>query len=129
MYVRWKKRESRARRGYVETVQNPDPPVILTAMAVESVRVDGKPRQRIVAYLGTIWERNIEHVWRRHYFWEAADKALNAMPQPHRSKIEAELLAKVKRPTEAEFEVFRLESEALTRAIRAAFKGDDSGPK
>jgi hypothetical protein len=46
------------------------------AVLVESHRVDGKPRQRFVAYLGSIDDRNINWLWARRQFWYHANKAL-----------------------------------------------------
>src|SRR5215471_963005 len=41
------------------------------AMLVESVRVDGQPRQRHVAWLGSITESQIDIVHQRRYFWDS----------------------------------------------------------
>ena len=62
MYVRWKKRE-RSRRGW-----HTEPPQLLTAVLVESRRVDGKPRQRTVAYLGSIRSDYLDDATFRFYF-------------------------------------------------------------
>ena len=49
MFLRWQMRKSVASR------HRESPPVRPVALLVESVRIDGKPRQRHVAYLFSIW--------------------------------------------------------------------------
>ena len=61
IYVRWKKRRQ-TRLGWVENAKGllckkpglPKDSYALTATIVESKRINGVPRQRFVAYLGTI---------------------------------------------------------------------------
>ena len=48
------------------------------AILIENVRVDGKPTQRHIAYLGGITERNIAHEKPAHriYFWNGVEQKL-----------------------------------------------------
>ena len=48
------------------------------AILIENVRVDGKPTQRRIAYLGGITERNIAHEKPAHriYFWNGVEQKL-----------------------------------------------------
>jgi hypothetical protein len=54
MFLRWKRRRlKRYRRGCQAGEE------ILSAVIVESRRVDGQPRQRVVRYIGSIRESDI----------------------------------------------------------------------
>jgi hypothetical protein len=41
-------------------------------MVVKSVRVDGKPRQKVLLYLGTIRQKEVHDPHRRHEFMQEA---------------------------------------------------------
>jgi hypothetical protein len=66
MFVRWQGRE---RWCYRSTFGGTDD-VNWSAILAESVRVDGKPRQRHVAYLGGITESAMRIMHQRRYFWD-----------------------------------------------------------
>jgi hypothetical protein len=76
------------------------------AQLVRSEKREGKPRQKILAYLGCCreicaspdCEWGLEH---RHAFWVTAEAALDrlALDAATRSKIETALAARVARPT------------------------------
>src|SRR4051794_35317314 len=72
MYVRWKKR-MRSRR------HRPTGEHMLTAILVESRRVDGKPRQHILAYLGTISERYTAAYYHQLDFWTSANLHIDSL--------------------------------------------------
>lgn len=95
MFVRWKRRaKSRRKRLTGETA--------LSAYLVSSERVEGKPRQRVVAYLGSIRENATHYVGHQMGFWEAAAPTLDRLeldPET-RSAVEASLTRKVPKPTE-----------------------------
>jgi hypothetical protein len=98
MYVRWKRRPLKKSNSY-----DPDPQQ-LTAYLVESRRVDGKPRQRTVAYLGSIRERFLSEPGRRRWFWREIAPRLDALALPHieREAIETTVARIVARLTEDE---------------------------
>ena len=72
-----------------------------TAVVVESVLVDGNPRQRQVALLASITESGIEIVHHRRYFWDAVHERLdqlgNRLSTDDRRRIEAAITHKVPR--------------------------------
>ena len=71
MYVSWQRRR-RVRRGKSSP--------LLTAVLVESRRVDGEPRQRVIAYLGGIREAYVDEREREHRaFWRGVDDRLDAL--------------------------------------------------
>lgn len=94
MFVRWKSRaKSRRRRATGHHS--------LTAVLVESRRVDGKPRQQIISYLGTI---DSEHTTAHFHcvdFWASVTRHLGALnlPEYQRLRIEKSLAERVAKPT------------------------------
>ncbi len=101
MYVRWQSR-GRVRR------RKSSP--LLTAVLVESRRVNGSPRQRVVAYLGGIREAYVDERERAHRaFWRGVDDRLDELeldPET-RARVEASVESRVRRVTpenQAEFD-------------------------
>ena len=103
-YVRWqrKKRVDHWKLG-----------PLLCAVLVESRRVDGEPRQRTVAYLGSIRESFIDEGEMAHRaLWQHADERLDelALDPEARAKVEAAVDSRVRRVTpenQAEFDAAR----------------------
>jgi hypothetical protein len=101
MFIRWQKRE---RWGWG---RNKPVDVHWGAVLIQAVRVDGKPRQRHVAYLGSFTERGIESVHQRGWFWDRVtarlDAPSNRLTDEDRNRIITELAAKVLVPTRQEY--------------------------
>jgi hypothetical protein len=132
MFVRWQSRTRRTPgngsyglafdRGdgvklrFIENTKKLD--VHHAANLIRSVRVDGKPRQEHVAYLGSFLESESSpfiHFWDRV---ESKLKALGKVISPtERRKIELELAKRVKRPTAAQRHKHHQEKTALIKAI------------
>ena len=91
MFVRWK------RRPMVGIGQT-----LLIASLVRSVRIDGKPRQRVVAYLGSISEYHAQLPWCQRYFWKQVESRLSRVADTDREKVERSILAVIPRPTAEE---------------------------
>lgn len=131
MYVRWQSRKRQSpdfgsweaalqdKRG--NTVYNERGTAVVTrkradgsiaqdvrwsAIVVENVRVDGKPRQQHVAWLASITESASEIIPQRRYFWDAVHAGLdqlgNRLPVDDRRRIEAAIARKVPRLSRAE---------------------------
>jgi hypothetical protein len=69
------------------------------AVLVEAIRVDGRPRQRVVAYLAS-WAKQYDYrmnSYRRERFWRQARRALDklSLPPDARARIEARLAERV----------------------------------
>jgi hypothetical protein len=116
--------------------------VLRAAVLVESLRVDGQPCQRTVAYLGAIdmvwvdptagaWKpmdpsdvagyaRNA--AWERRSFWRqvrrrlAHQQALGLFTAAQRAAFEAQIAAVVPRPPRAELEATEAESAVILAA-------------
>jgi hypothetical protein len=92
---------------------------LLAAVLVQSERRDGKPRQKIVAYLGFVREEHArEKVWARKMFWDEARRRLDALGlgPAERQKVEAALGARVPRPTAEEVEE---DNRAIARLLQS----------
>lgn len=116
MYVKWQRRPRRTMGG------SP----LLMAVLVESHRVDGKPRQRVVAYLAGIRERFVGEREDKHdKFWRSVDAHLDALglDAETRARIEASVakgVARVTTDNRVEFEA----AEASIASARASAAAD-----
>jgi hypothetical protein len=106
----------------------------LVAVIVASRRVDGRPRQHLIRYVGSIDGADVHQLSARRRFWERAAIVLEEFDQEQRKRFERALEAKVRRPTaeevaaaspaaaRARFDAFRA-ARAAQRSIEA------QGPK
>ena len=84
---------------------------------VEAVRFNGKPRQRHIAYLGSISQSaiDLDTANQRGYFWnevlEKLDQLDNQILPEDRAKIEAKIAERVPRLTEEEKRVGRIAAQ------------------
>jgi hypothetical protein len=96
------------------------------AILAESVRVDGRPRQRHVAFLGSFLDRSDFGPRSRVWFWDNVNARLDRLgsrlsPQD-RKKVEEAIARKVKRPTPEEIE-WCAELDAKVQALEPIFTG------
>lgn len=114
MFVRWQLYRSQARDNRLR--RDNDKRARLKAILVESVRIDGKPCQRHIAFLGSI---SIDGSDRRRFWYQVMshlDRLSNRVPLPERERIIAAIAKKVGLPlTPAELEQFRQDREELMR--------------
>jgi hypothetical protein len=79
----------------------------LSAMLVESKRVNGKPRQRHIGYLGGITVTQIDDLPSRCVFWNAVtaafDRLGNQVTPIDRQRFEAAIGARVPRPSAKDY--------------------------
>jgi len=119
MYVRWKryarKGEKRYERGVGFVAEGR---TLWTVVLVESQRIGGKPRQRVVRYLGAMSDHQLCYPARRLDFWRSVERHLDdlGITGDDRGRIEARLAGVVPRPTADELassaaEVGRLNHE------------------
>ncbi len=116
MYVRWKKRlRKRASQG--------EPSYLLSAALTESHRVNGKPRQRTIAYLGSIRNECIDLPFclPRRDFWQRVTTRLDALDlsASERATIEDVLGRVVPRPSEEEIAAAEVEFAQYRQTLRA----------
>ena len=111
MFVRWQTRERRNRA--FGGGKGPD--LHWSALLVESQRIDGKPVQRHVAYLGGIAESAIELAAQRAFFWKGVTQQLDrlAVSEDDRARIEVAVEAKVPRLTRREYNEWLIRRDEL----------------
>lgn len=120
MYVRWNRRKRTKKIAWV--MKEGD---YLYAVLVESIRIDGKPRQRTIAYLGGVGENN-PGVYGRMRFWEQCERKLASLNLDAAvlEKIVTSLKTRVQKPSQDEFDAWhKARAEELKRyedRIRAA---------
>ncbi len=109
MFVRWKRRES----SYKQTSaygrdMAADRGATISAVLVESIRVEGKPRQKFICHLAKLRERKRDYESTPFIFWRDAIGKLDSLPldEDVRKKIEVQLAAKIPRPSDAEMTEF-----------------------
>ncbi len=128
MYLRWQYRIPRRRTALGRAIEAakfrpPKRQPALVAVVVESRRLDGKPRQRLVAYLGSIRRDEIHRVGGRHKFWTRVDERLAGFPPEDRERLAAAVEVLVARPTTEEIADLTKPTEEMVRraaAIEAA---------
>ena len=130
MFVRWKRRASQwgrqcsRRRPFREAFGEEERAArgaSLDAVLVKSERTEGKVKQRFVAHLATVKERNIPRPCIRACFWREVGARLDGLgiEGAERERIEAKLAEKVNRPTEAEQAEAKATSQATHERIMA----------
>jgi hypothetical protein len=126
MYVRW--RRVTQRRQHVERCSW-NMPAAAHVLLVESVSVDGKPRQRHVAYLGVFHNHSEQDVNYRAWWWHRMSAKLDALgkriPPDQRPHIEAILAEKVRPVTAEEVTALDLTHQAEIRALLGQPRGCD----
>jgi hypothetical protein len=138
MFVRWqtyKPQDSMVpRRRYGESPR-------LSAILLESVRVDGKPRHRHIAFLGSLDLFPADHHDAEHNpsraigFWRRVmrrlDKLHNRITSAERESIVAAIAKKIghQPPTEAEMEKHKRAGEEWRAGFVEAFGDKSEGPQ
>jgi hypothetical protein len=104
MFIRWIERPSKT-PGYDATA--------LSVILAETKRIDGKPRQRHIAYLGGITDEQIKCPDSRCYFWDsvtaAFDRLGNQVMPSDRQRFEAAIAERVPCPSSEEHKVVERE--------------------
>jgi hypothetical protein len=123
MFVRWQTYRSQALWPW--HAESNDKRARLKAILVESVRVEGKPRQKHIAFLGSIATGDSVDGWAGRRFWRDVTMKLkrlgNRISPADLERIVAAIVAKVggRSPTEAELERWERESEAILGSLSA----------
>ena len=106
MFVRWQKYRSKAQSRRLRAFRKKHGQHRLRAVLVESVRIDGKPHQRYLAYLGSVQADRRD----RPRFWYNVTRKLDQcrLSREQRKQITSAIAKKVggKVPTKAELKKF-----------------------
>ena len=119
MFVRWNRRK----RSGMMPGWKPKADAVY-AVLVESIRINGKPRQRTIKYLGYIVTDRINSPFPAKEFWASAEKGLSELDlSPEvRDKIIADLKKVVPIPTKKDVEKARKEAEKLMSEFKMMLK-------
>jgi len=119
MFIRWHKRQRQPQSGKKTDVH-------WGAALTETTRIDGKPRQRHVAYLGSFTEHGIKSMHQRCLFWDRVNERLqavsNRLTEEQRNRIVAEIASRVPVPTRAEHAQCHGENPATLEQLRTVLK-------
>jgi hypothetical protein len=112
MYIRWQKRTRRTPWHYRADVKDD---VHHCAILVESVRVNGKPSQRHVAYVVGFTDTQAQVLAQRCHCWNKIKDVFDrvAISRQDRRRLETQIAAKLPRPTRREWSQFKREQQAL----------------
>jgi hypothetical protein len=124
MFVRWQHRKKTRPMFFGRGRTHDGGDVRWTAILAESVRIDGKPRQRHIAYLGGYYEN--DGIGDREEFWKTVTAHLDrlGLSPAERKKIEADIARKIPRPTKRQL----ADAERRANKLRATF-ADKIGSK
>ena len=106
MFVRWQEYKSQAKSRRLRAFRKKHGQHRLRAMLVETVRIDGKPHQRYLAYLGSVQADRRD----RPRFWYDVTRKLDQcrLPREERNRIKSAIAKKIggKVPTKAALKKF-----------------------
>jgi hypothetical protein len=117
MYVRWQLYRSQSRNLWQR--EHNDKRARLKAILVESVRVDGTPVQKHIAFLGST---RVDRVDRRRFWYDvmaALDRLHNRVSRQERRQISQAIARKLgsRVPTKAELRAFERERAELLKSL------------
>lgn len=119
MFIRWKRRKKAASKPLRRPRRYSEAGDSLYCVLVESQRIDGVPRQKVICYLGSLNEGDREKMWLRIDFWDRVRPKLdqlNLLPR-ERAKIEQSISLVVAPASAEEVAVFEKEAEAWLRGL------------
>ena len=93
MFVRWQEYKSRAKSRRLRAFRKKHGPHRLRAILVETVRIDGKPHQRYLAYLGSVQADRRD----RPRFWYDVTRKLDQcrLSREERNRIKSAIAKKI----------------------------------
>ena len=121
MFIRWKRRPKAPTKPRRRPRFRSDKGDSLYCVVVESQRVDGKPRQKVVMYLGSLDEKDREKMWQRVDFWDLVGPKLDSLQltKRQRTRIEESISVVVARVSDEEAAAFRLERARDLKELEA----------
>jgi hypothetical protein len=128
MFICWQSRKRGIYFSYWGRKEDPHSDVHWNAALIESVRVNGKPRQKHIANLCSFTEHQIKHPAQQLYTWEHAIKALDGLGKritpEQRRQVEAALAERLGRskPTNREIAAQHKAAAAGLKAIEGKLK-------
>jgi hypothetical protein len=129
MFVRWNRRRRKSywhwsspERDHAARRRIIIPRFLLSAVLVRCERRGGAPRQKIVAYLGSIREDKTEDLFARRRFWYCATSRLDGLglEPAEREKVQAALSSRVAPLTTGEEQEVQRQYAALLLLVRGS---------
>jgi len=119
MFVRWKRRQKAKTRPGRKLRRRSDAGDSLYCVVVESQRINGSPRQKVVCYLGSVDDAHRDKLWARVDFWDAAIPKLDRLPltRREREQIFKAIDCVVARVPDDEATAFRKEREEYFQVL------------
>jgi hypothetical protein len=111
VFVRWKRRKKAATKPGRRPRRRSDAGDSLYCVLIESRRIEGKPRQKVVCYLGSVDEKHLDKTWLRVDFWDVIKPKLDrlALTRKQRQRIEDSIQRIVPRVSEEQEIQFKQE--------------------
>ena len=124
MFVRWKRRKKAVTKRWRRPRRRSDAGDSLYCVLVESRRVNGTPRQKVLCYLGSLDEGDREKLWLRVDFWDAVSAKLDRLQltRRERAKIEESIGFVVLRVPDEEASAFKREREEYWEKTAQLFR-------
>ena len=119
MFIRWKRRKKAASSPLRRPRRGSEAGDSLYCVLVESQRINGVPRQKVICYLASLNEGDREKMWLRIDFWDRVRPVLiklNLLPR-ERAKIEQSISLLVAPASAEEVAGFEKEAEAWLRGL------------
>lgn len=119
MFIRWKRRKKAPTKPWRRPRRRSDAGDSLYCVLVESQRINGSPRQKVICYLGSLDEGDREKLWLRVDFWDGVHAKLdqlNLFPR-ERAKIEQSIGVVVEQVPAEEAAAFKREWDAWWRGL------------
>jgi hypothetical protein len=104
MFIRWKRRKKAATKPSRWPRTRSESGDSLYCILVESQRINGSPRQKVICYLGSVDDGDREKLWLRVDFWDKVVRKLDGLQLTprDREKIEKSIGRMVSRVPERE---------------------------
>lgn len=124
MFIRWKRRKKAATKPWRQPRRRSDAGDSLYCVLVESQRVNGSPRQKVICYLGSLDEGDREKLWLRVDFWDLVSAKLDKLEltSRERTKIEKAIDLVVSRVPEDEVAAFKKERKEYWEITARLFR-------
>jgi hypothetical protein len=90
MFIRWKRRKKAVTKPGRRPRRRSLAGDSLYCVLVESQRVNGAPRQKVICYLGSFDEGDRDKLWLRVDFWDFVSAKLDRLPLARRERARIE---------------------------------------
>jgi hypothetical protein len=124
MFIRWKRRKKTSTKFWRGSRKLSEVADSLYCVIVESQRINGVPRQKVICYLGSLDEGDLGKLWLRVDFWDHIGPKLDplGLTLRERARIEESIELVVPRVPHEEAAAFRKERQAFREKRAQLFR-------